>query len=393
MQIDVLTKYFHPVTAGIETNIRETYSVLVKKGWTVNIHTTSNSYTEKGTLPEKEIVKNLNVKRYKFFGELIGYFPKINLSDTSIVAFHNFNFFNVWFLLYIYFLKLIVRKKFAVIVTPHGGFNPEWRVFTRLQGTIKRFYHKTLGVFLINNVVDGVRAVSEWEKEELIKEGVNPAKIRVIVNGLENEAFADVEKLASAKIKKEIKKWGKYIIQVGRIYPIKNYETTIKALKKLPSNIKYVIVGPIEKNQYPEYINGLENLIKNLRLEKRVIFAGVISGIDKYYVIKNSLMMVHMAIWESFCNVVHEALSQGKVCIVANNTALPYLIKNGLNGFLVETFDKDALYEKIKYVYANLNSERHRKMAENNIKAAKNETWENVAVNMDSWYSKLIKSI
>ena len=35
--IDVITKYFVPVVAGIETNILETYSVLVQKGWKVLI--------------------------------------------------------------------------------------------------------------------------------------------------------------------------------------------------------------------------------------------------------------------------------------------------------------------------------------------------------------------
>ena len=43
-KIHVITKYFYPVAAGIETNILETYSVLVKKGWDVTVHTSKDEY-------------------------------------------------------------------------------------------------------------------------------------------------------------------------------------------------------------------------------------------------------------------------------------------------------------------------------------------------------------
>ena len=176
---------------------------------------------------------------------------------------------------------------------------------------------------MINASVDGVRAVSEWERNEIVSKRVASNRVVTISNGVEDEAFMNVELLATPEIKERVRDWGTYILQVGRVYPIKNYETTIRAMTLVPKHIQYVIAGPVGDMAYK---NKLIELIHELGLDGRVHFAGVVRGVDKYYMIKKAAMMVHMALWESFCNVVHEGMSQGLVCIVANNTALPLLI-------------------------------------------------------------------
>ncbi len=382
-RLDVVVKYFYPVAAGIETNVLETYTVLAEKGWDVIIHTSRDEYLQKGHLPENDTYRGLTIKRYSF--NKFGYFPDIDWDTADLVCLHNFDIFpHLRILLYSLGRKLIGKKKYSLMLTPHGGFNPEWSVFPWKQRLIKPLYHFTLGTILVNLVVDGVRAVSNWERAEMIKKGVLKNKVVTIDNGIEDEAYKDVEKLSSKDIKKKVESFGDYIIQVGRIYPIKNYETTLTALSKT-KNLHYVIAGPVSDS---EYFEKLQAQIKKLKLTNRVHFVGVIRGIDKYYLIKKAQMMVHMAIWESFCNVVHEGLSQGLVCIVANNTALPFLIKDGVNGYCVKTKDADVLAEKINYVYENQNSPFVVKMKEVNRKYGLENSWRKVAARMDSFYRK-----
>lgn len=386
--IDIIVKYFHPVTAGIETNIGETYSVLAKKGWNVTIHTSKDTLTEKNILKTRETIRRLKVVRYPF--DKFGYFPKLNWNTNGIVALHNFDIFpHVRILMYVMGLKLLGKKKFKLVLTPHGGFTPEWRVFTPLQKLVKKTYHKTIGAFLINRTVDVVRAVSEWERDEIISYGVKKEIVTVIPNGVENEAYAPVERLASKEVKEKVALWGTYILQVGRVYPIKNYETTIKALPLIDKNVNYVIVGPedhvLGKDDYKQ---SLLKLAKELGVEKRVIFAGVFKGVDKYYVIKKAQMMVHMALWESFCNVVHEGLSQGLVCIVANNTALPYLIKNNVNGYCVTTKDFNKVAEKINFVLINKKGKIITDMEKRNRIYGLENSWEKVAGQVHKLYKK-----
>jgi glycosyltransferase involved in cell wall biosynthesis len=389
--IDVVVKYFYPVTAGIETNVLETYSVLAKKGWNVTIHTSRDIYMKKNVLPDEEVIRGLRVKRYPFNG--FGFFPDIDWQDANLVCLHNFDIFpHFRLLIYSILLKIVGKKKFSLVLTPHGGFSLDtvWFIFPFWKRVIKRIYHNMFGSWLINYIVDGVRAVSEWEKKDAVSKGVRGNLITVIPNGVENEAYGNIEKLASKEIKSRVRSWGRYIIRVGRIYPIKNDETVIRALPFVPKDIKFIIVGPQELNQHKDYLEKLRRLIKKLKLTERVIFTGVIRGVDKYYVIKKSQTMVHMALWESFCNVVHEALSQGKVPIVANNTALPYLIKNEVNGYLVETKDYEVLAKRIQYLLKNKNTKKLRDMAEKNREFGLEESWDKVATKMDKMYQTLL---
>lgn len=384
--IDVITKFFVPVAAGIETNILETYSILAEMGWDVTIHTLKDTYLEKNILAEQETLRGLDIRRYPF--RMLGYKARIDLNHTDVVALHNFDIFpHVWILLRTWLRKLRGNKHYALIVTPHGGFNPEWPLFSPIQRFIKRTYHMTLGVWLINHAVDAVRAVSEWEKEQMILSGVRSELVSVISNGIEDEAYADVDNKASQDIKQKVESWGSYLIQIGRIYPIKNYETTIRALARLPGDISYVIAGPMADENYRRY---LDSLIQELHLEGRVHFAGVIRGVDKYYMIKHAQMMVHMAVWESFCNVVHEGMSQGLVCIVANQTALPYLVKDGINGYCVAVRDDTTLAQSIWFVLDHTNGPSIKVMRECNRAYGLAHSWRGVAEQMDQLYQKML---
>jgi glycosyltransferase involved in cell wall biosynthesis len=212
--------------------------------------------------------------------------------------------------------------------------------------------------------------------------------VHVIDNGIEDEAYMDVNKLASDEIKNQVKSFGNYIIQIGRIYKIKNYETTIRALFLLPKNVNFVIAGPIQEND--EYIEKIQALIKSLKLQDRVKFIGVVRGVDKYYLIKHAQMMVHMALWESYCNVVHEGLSQGLVCIVANNTALPYLVRDRVNGYCVKTRDFQRVAERANFVLKNKNSKFIKDMESRNRKFGLENSWENVSAKLGSLYEDLV---
>ena len=385
--IDAVVTFFYPVAAGIETNMLETYSVLVQKGWAINVHTSQSTLTQKNVLPAKNSIRGITINRYP--KQLLGFFPGLNWQAENIIALHNFDIFPHVFIL----SKALIRKLLGlptpfIFLTPHGGFTPDWHSFSKLSAFIKKLYHRTLGTWLINVSVDQVRAVSQWEKQQIITYGVHPQIITVISNGMEKEAYERDSKYVSDGIKKHVKSWGTYLLQIGRIYPIKNYETTIRALTKLPSHVNFVIIGPIANHKY---LKSLKSLIAKNNLKSRVFFAGVIRGTDKYYVIKNARLMVHMARWESFCNAVHEGMSQGLPVIVANNTALPLLVKNKVNGFCVSTIDSKTLAQKINYILQNYNMREIKKMRETNRQFGLKHSWSEVAHQIETLLLRLVR--
>ena len=258
---------------------------------------------------------------------------------------------------------------------------PTWKALPKM------ILHRTLGAMLINLTADGVRAVSKWEYGELIKSGIRENLIKLIGNGTQKEAFQNNEKLASKTFTDKIISLKPFIIQIGRIHPIKNYETAIKALKKLPKSIKFIIIGSVE-NQ--EYMDKLKSLITELDLRGRVIFLNSLSEAEKYFAIKNAEAMVHMAKHEGYCNAVHEGMSQGLVCVVSNKTALPYLVKDKVNGYCLNSQDYEALAKKIKYVLENKNSKIIKTIQQENVRFAESHSWENVAKEVEKFYLNIL---
>lgn len=386
--VHVIVKYFFPVAAGIETNIMETYTYLTKLGWDVTVHTSTNTLTENDTLPQEENIRGLRVQRYPW--TWYGFWPALPES-ADIVALHNCNIVPHIPLLFWWLICRSIGKKVPkIMITPHGGFTPEWRTFPKIGGTLKLFLHKTLYCWLLNRTADAIRAVSVWEQQEMISYGINAKKIVVISNGIENLAFENVENKVSSEWKKKVASFGSYLIQMGRIHPIKNFETTILALAKLPTEINFVIAGPVGDESYKQ---SLIELATSLGVEDRVIFAGVVRGPEKFYLLKEAICMVHMAMWESYCNVVHEGMSQGLVCVVANNTALPLLIKNGQNGFCVETRDTARLTEVLSRIIDPVHKKEMEAIEERNRMSVKEHSWDNVAKNMHALYTKLRQKV
>lgn len=386
--IHVFTRYFYPVVAGMEINILNTYSNFVKKGWDVTIHTTKDMPYEKNILPEKEIINKMTIKRYAResypFRVLRGEIYK----NGNLLVLHDLDI-SGQILIYIktLLLKLLGFKKYSFIFSSHGLFNYGSNVYPEVKIKIRIFIQNTVGVFLINKCVDSIRVVSNFEKKGLIKAGIKASLITVIANGLEKEAFMDVERVKSEEVKSNVKKNGNYIIQVGRIDRVKNYEVVIRALEKLPNEIKYIIIG--DESDYG-YKKELLTLIKDLDLENRVIFLGVIRGLDKYYFMKHALAMVHLSRAEGFGNSVNEALSQGTICIVSKDTALTEFVRDNINGFHVQMDDYEDLVKKIMFIYKNKNSSFIRNMGRRDKKTFLDNSWSDIAEKVESFYLKTL---
>lgn len=384
--IDVITKYFYPVTAGIETNILETYSELVRLGWSVTVHTTRDTLNEKNTLNKTDQIRGITIVRYP--SGVLNYIPSIAYSKSQLICIHNFNIFP-HLIIYItaFFRRLFGLKTPSIFLTPHGGFTPEWPTFPLITRALKHLYHTYIGRWLINTQTSLVRAISLWEKQALIHAGVQPEKIVLIINGLDKAAMQNHEKHAHSSIKKTVRSLGKYFVAVGRIAPIKNYETMIRAMAKLQNNTKLAIIGPIQDNAYFE---ELKHITLTLGLSDRIKFLGTLRGSDKYYVILHALCQIHLARWESFCNVIYEAKSLSQICVVANNTALTSLITNDVNGFVTETFNENQLTKILDSIEDKNNTSKLKKMRDT-LKRETYPIWDISAQKMHTYYRKLVQ--
>ncbi len=364
MKVVIITRYFLPVKGGIENHCYNLAKELLKRDIDVEIHTSKDTLTERGILEDYEIIDGIKVFRYKDFWR---YVPKDN--DVDVIHLHNFNVFpHFWIFLKIFIRRLFKMRTPKLVITLHGGFTPWWKGFSSFGGFIKQIYHKTLGKFFLNHVVDKIIAVSEWEREQLIREDVNARKIVVITNA--------VEKLAYSLPKKEsvdLEVYTPYLLFIGRISRIKNLEFVIRNLGKIKDRVRinFLIAGSIQDKEYYKYLN---NLILEFKLQDRVIFLGEVYGESKYELIDNALAVVLVSHFETEPLIVKEAMARGKPVIVSNITPLEYLVENEENGFVVAN-EKGFMNAVISLLN---NEDLVNKMSENNKAKAQEWRWEKV---------------
>lgn len=135
------------------------------------------------------------------------------------------------------------------------------------------------------------------------------------------------------------------ILSVGQLIPRKGFDLLFKALSKLPDeSIHLYVVGGKPTEEY-------NSMVKKLKLEDRVHFVGFLNKEDlKQYYLAADLMCLPTRedVWGL---VVLEALACGLPVISTNkcNAAIE-LIKNSVNGYVVESEDSDAIASAIQKI-------------------------------------------
>jgi len=169
---------------------------------------------------------------------------------------------------------------------------------------------------LLSRFTDFILANSQAGFHYAVKHGFPKSKMDVIYNGIDTERFYP-DAQARHRIRME---WGvhegeKLIGIVGRLDPMKDHQTFLEAaahLAKQRDDVRFVCIGDGPK----EYCNKLQTLGNDLRLRKRLIWAGARKDMHDVY---NALdIATSSSISEGFSNVIGEAMSCGIPCVVTD---------------------------------------------------------------------------
>jgi glycosyltransferase involved in cell wall biosynthesis len=200
---------------------------------------------------------------------------------------------------------------------------------------------------------DAVICVSHPVKEYIQKNyGTPDEKITVIHRGIDPTEF-DPEKLDRAWIDSFKTKFGlngKFVVTaVGRITELKDYETFIRAIadcaQKIP-NICGVIVGGVRHDKQT-YYERLLALVKELHVEKHIIFAGSHSQMPEIYALSDVLVSCSKKP-ESFGRTLIEAMAMNTPVIATRHGGALDIVEEGLNGFLVTPGNVNELAEALR---------------------------------------------
>ena len=148
------------------------------------------------------------------------------------------------------------------------------------------------------------------------------------------------------------------IISVGRISPIKNYETLISAIDillnkiKIEKRIKVLIVGTIGLSSQQDYFEKLKGMIEEKGLENVIEFKGAIPNqeLPKYY--QESNLSVNLCPTGSPDKAVLESMACGLSSLVANRTFIEDF-SSYANSLIFEHVNAKDLANKIHYLINN----------------------------------------
>jgi glycosyltransferase involved in cell wall biosynthesis len=200
-------------------------------------------------------------------------------------------------------------------------------------------------------------AISNYVKNSAAKVyGVSPNEIQVVYNGVD-----------TSKYKKRVIQKSDVVefIYVGRLYSGKGVQVLVEALAHIEdlSSLHVTIVGAGPQRQ------ELEDQVKTLGLSDKVSFLG--SRMDVPKLLLKADYFVHPAICnEGFGITLIEAMSTGLPCIAFKRGAIPEIIDNGRNGYVIEKIDAGMLAETLVKCVEDRGTDKYEAMADNAAKTA-----------------------
>jgi len=192
--------------------------------------------------------------------------------------------------------------------------------------------------------------------EELVREilgtdtpAQEKARLVCIPNGVDVEGLgADA---SASRFAADARLRGPFILGLGRAIRRKGFHLLIDAYGRLPVSVKerwaLVIAGDGRDLQ--------ELKDQAVAVAPGVIFAGLVDGADKRWLLQHCRFAATPSIEESFPNVALEAMACGKPVIGSQATGFAEMIQPGRNGLLVPVNDVPALAEALgAYVSGDL---------------------------------------
>jgi len=225
-------------------------------------------------------------------------------------------------------------------------------------------------------------AVSRFTQEEINKRIHSTHNKAVFLpNGVDISRFHYTDNYAHIKEQLSIAPSTKIILTLARVIERKGHDTVLRALPKVlarhPDTV-YIIAGP----GHGTYIDKLNALIKELHLTKNVRFTSFVDDKDlnAFYSMSNIYVMVSRLIEsegdsEGFGITFLEANACGCPVIGSYSGGIPDAVEDGINGFLVQPDDAEALAKKIIQIFDSKNL--HQKLADQGLKRVQSQfTWE-----------------
>ncbi|KPK99588.1 MAG: hypothetical protein AMJ91_07240 [candidate division Zixibacteria bacterium SM23_73_3] len=293
--------------------------------------------------------------------------PKIDWFVGDVDIYHSPN----------YCLNILARGK--SLMTIHDLNFLAYKQFTIASGR----WHYAFKIKNYAQKVDAVIADSESTRNEIMKYLKIPEeKIHVIYLGCSQAYRPLPETVMMQKIRAKYKIKGDFILYVGTLEPRKNLKGLIQAYDQSRAKEDFLLVLAGGKGWKYKHIF---DLVKQLKLEERVIFCGYVPDSDLPALYNGASLFVYPSFYEGFGLPPLEAMACGTPVIVSHTTSLPEVV--GDAGIYVDPFDIEQISYSIDTVLSD--SKLCNTLRKKGLERAKLFSWEKTARETKELYQQL----
>ena len=239
---------------------------------------------------------------------------------------------------------------------------------------IKHFFYIIFTDITIKN--NTLIVPSDFWRDYIIKNfNVSPQKITTTHEAVDPTFLEKISTQNTVSIKPS-----NYIIYTGNLYPHKNIEVIIEALKKIPQ-LKLKII--CARNYFTKQI---EKLIKKYKISSQIEFLGYIPDNEFKNIYYHALALVHPSLMEGFSLTGLEAMSLSCPVISSNSSCLPEIYQKSVLYF--DPTNPDQLISQIKKLQDN--PKLRQKLINLGHSQVAKYSWNQTAQKTLSVYQKLI---
>ncbi|MFX0133941.1 MAG: glycosyltransferase family 4 protein [Candidatus Hodarchaeota archaeon] len=317
----------------------------------------------------KEDIKHLNVikegKRFHYLSIKKILINIIKKKYDVIIKCTN----NKWAFLGSFIAAKLIKARFIV-----------WHTIWYYPKTIQYRLFSQLLLYILKKHTDAIVVYGKHGKNFLIKKGINPAKIFIAWQTVDNELFGrdiDDEEITFIRNKYEISESKKVILYVGRFEKIKGIEYLLEALDMLDKReFVLLLIGD----------GSLSGQIRNYCEKNGIDYR--ITGLMPHYELPPYYKMADVFVLPSITTkklketwglVVNEAFNQRCPAVVTDavGAGVGGLLIDGVNGFVIKEKDANALADSLRKVISD--TQLRNKLSRNAREDIKKWTYERQA--------------
>jgi glycosyltransferase involved in cell wall biosynthesis len=265
-----------------------------------------------------------------------------------------------------------IIKRTPLVITWLEVWDAYWNEYLgTISGNIGRIIER-----LTMRLPDGIVAISQKTKDDLVRCNVRPERIDVIPVGIDLERII---KIAPASRSTDVLFAGR-LIQEKRVDLLLN---AIAVVKKEVPTISCAIVG-----DGPER-GALEDLAATLGVEENVRFTGFVDQDGLTAQMKASKVFVLPSVREGFGLVIIEANAcrLPVISIKHKMSAVRELVQDGVNGFLISEISPREIAAAILKVVTD--DSLREQLAQNGFEMSKRYAWSDISKSIIDTYEEI----